>query len=231
MFSRRNELISGSLIVVVLFIVSVLCLNHCSKKIVKDYHSDASLAPPIHVSKDADGEQHAVQESAKVKDLETQLMQLRAENSRLKSYITKINVGIQTTYVPPKIDSIRYAVHDTFRDSDAIIVPKTLRDSTKNYKIVLTVNKQKWHLDTLQWRDSLSAQIGQPRDSTLVQVIKHVFKQAPVMAEIKTFNPHSTVTGLRSYYYQPDQAWYQKKITWFGVGFGTGVFTYWYFHK
>lgn len=197
---------------------SVILLRKCDKKISSDYKKDTSVAPPVRVSKDADGKSHNLQDVEKIKDQAVTIELLKAENSRLKNFQTKADIGIKTREIPPKTDTFKYAVHDTIKDSNAISVPKHLRDSSKYYKVVVTIYKRGWQVDTLEHYDSLSVQFGQPRDSSLKERVKHIFKKSPITAEVILYNPNSYISGLRTFSYQPDKTFWQKNTTWFGAG-------------
>lgn len=178
----------------VLIFIMFLVLNDLSR--VKDENKDllakATWSSPTKVDTIINKQGKPVLESAVIetatdkdlKELSSKYFQLQKQDEKRIKTITELTELLQQT----TIDSVLVPYTDTvkIKDSDALVVPTTFRDSTKNYKINGTVLLTGVRINSLTIPDSLFVQLVEQRPKGF---LNNIFQKNRTMVQVLHSNP------------------------------------------
>ena len=134
--------------------------------------------------------------------------------------IVRTNTIIDSVFIPfddsfqneNQWDSL-IVITDTLREF--IYVPKSFSLIDKHYSLFGNVNKSGVLIDSMRFNNELTLTIGMKS--------KGIFKKPQPLVIAKNSNPYFQTYSMQNVIIKNELKWYDKKSTWFGVGFGVGI--------
>lgn len=179
---------------------------------------------------------------ATIKNLTDSIFDLKKKNTRksdkVQSYVATYTdteledylLGFKdTTEFKQFADSVANQCSEiiSYMKANTLTVPRTIEDSSKDFKFKGTIDKNGFTINKLSFPDSTYIAFIEHKGGLLKRDIlgkRHLFTKKSVSLEIKHTNPLVKVTGLNSIIYKPKvkQRWFERAI----IAAGASYLTY-----